>query len=1303
MASKLQSVLDKIRENQGVSNSAPAGPSGQPGWVEGISRTFLNSMGPGLIGIAPAPDLQRWQAENPWSSIGAELLGVAVPYTGWFKASTAVPKLGAAIKAIETGEGALTAPYRSAMAAEAMRWTPFEAGRVGLTSLFGDPGSTQEVLEEGLVNIGLGMGLGALAKGLSSVVRDSSFSRRNAQIAAIFPNYDPSQPAQIRLRTLGDLLEARKATLGKDKSATDDIIPIVESLLQRDKIIVRAEVAKKLQGERAFGNYLKDVEGDGDRQALNRLFYRVTGSESTQRKLLAEFDDVDATLAPFGINVQTPEAYMQFPRITSFKESGPAERMFATVRKNMQSVGKNTWMAREKDGLYMLALRAEGQNRQADKWLTLKTDAPGVFLPGAERWTQAVENVNAWLPARMSPKLLQDAAKLNIYGGMQKWMQAVPFQAVKGMEQGNVSKLAGTVARGLGYKGDLRVATSQLDEITSIVKSKVAPAMFQFSNNPLARYILATARNTYDHASTLSSKMYWGDVQSSGNSLFSYLVNSPIRKGGLHEFYDKLDDADVEILRKAWLQGMSPEDAMKLGASDTLVDFMKELGKVDDWMISEIRNTAKVTGGDSINPTKHHLGISRLWRGDYRLPVYNQKGDLVYMASGHLEKQAANEAKAIIDGARGKGVTLQLKDPKPFLADRMDDLKWVRSLRWNDPASRTAVNLRANPPRTFNERTGVGGFVGEHKWTKNELFDNIKSHLSTYNNYLAETSTLHGVSDMLGKLLQQDPLVYRQVTERLRDMAGKPGPLGKVQNYFVDKVLSPVLPLGKNSASKIVAAANTAQVNFQLGMGNAMFPVMNALTFVQTVIPHLAFVLKSAPEAVSKYYTWMPLKGRQTQSSVGVLDMMKLMGQSFKQMARPEPGLKSAFHKAAEEGVVDPRFAEEYIGEAVRRLHPRHALSGEVGWIDYIKNISEFPIGITERFGRGHAFTVGHMTGELLGLREEKLYQFAKDFTRNTMYAYSVADRAKILSGPLGSAFGLFKNWQMHYIGSMASYFDQGFNYNNWAPLLWQTAGTVGVAGLGGAPLYSAADTASRWMTNEPLMVNLYNAVGLDKDDTTLDDGIFYGLPSFMGVTLQGSAAAPTADAARDFSMFFSFAIEDRAKALSSAVGDAIDTWTTTGRHPFSNPAVRDEFIRALGPRSLYRTMQVVQDSALRSIHTGYPVTDNLQLWERFAFAAGFTPVEVERAYAANNELWTQQQTRKDLVSSLGEQYYRAQGSGDLRTMQRILDTAVVRGISTSSVLRSAAARESKSQQTPFERNFKPRDVAVFQQAGIIE
>lgn len=583
MGSLYDSALKVVQNNQANM------PSGEIDWLEGMAKSFVHGMGPGLIGIAPSPSLERWQAENPWASMGAELASVAIPYGGWLGATAKIPRLAKMIEGIGAGGKALTAPYRTAALQEVVRWTPFEAGRTGLAGLFGEDGAFQDTLEEGLVNIGLGAGIGVLAKGLSSVVRDSSALRRLQQIAEMFPDFNKDQPAQLRLRQLSDILTGRRAALGNKAADTDPVIPIIQSLINRDRVIVRAEVSKKVQGDTSFGTYLKELEGDGDRQALNRLFYRINKSEGTDRKLLAEFDDPEAELKPFGIDFDMPEAFMQFPRLTTFKDQGHAQRMASVVKKNLRPVGDTAWMGKEKDGLYVIAKRLQGDTPVGDRWLMFKTDQPGAFMPGAEKWTRAVETINAWMPAHMSGKVLENAKKLNIYGGLLAFQERLPFQAIKSLEQGNISKLTNMVAKAVGYKGDTRIATSQLAEIRDLVKSKIAPSLFQFSHSPMARYILATARNTYDHASSLSSKLYWGEAMSPGSSLFSYMTASPVRKGGLHEFFDKLDDGDMEVLRRAWLNQMSPEEAMAIGASDNVVEFMRELGKIDDFMLGADR------------------------------------------------------------------------------------------------------------------------------------------------------------------------------------------------------------------------------------------------------------------------------------------------------------------------------------------------------------------------------------------------------------------------------------------------------------------------------------------------------------------------------------------------------------------------------------------------------------------------------------------------------------------------------------------------------------------------------------------
>ena len=117
----------------------------------------------------------------------------------------------------------------------------------------------------------------------------------------------------------------------------------------------------------------------------------------------------------------------------------------------------------------------------------------------------------------------------------------------------------------------------------------------------------------------------------------------------------------------------------------------------------------------------------------------------------------------------------------------------------------------------------------------------------------------------------------------------------------------------------------------------------------------------------------------------------------------------------------------------------------------------------------------GIKTGRLMGITDTgELGQFAKKFTERTNYLYGQADRAGIMTGPVGGTFGLFKNWMMHYVGNMAEYAGEGFKRNNWTPLLWQQASTFGIGGFAATPLYPLAQTFNDWASDDPLIVNAY-------------------------------------------------------------------------------------------------------------------------------------------------------------------------------------------------------------------------------------
>lgn len=1310
-----QEFLNSLRSNL-RSSTAITPPSQDFSYLGGFARSGLATL-PELIGIGAPPAVEAWRRENPLGSFGSQMLSAAVPYAGWYGVAGKLPGLGRAINALSTAERVAASPVRTAVARELVRFAPLEAGRIGAAAAVGDPGSVGDIATEAGINLTAGsalVGLGALWR----ASRVTGEAKINADLLQkIYPDFDPSAARQLQLRQLHKAALARQESLGAGADS-DGILAQLRAQLARMELEIRQEIPERGQGGAKF-RYIDGLEGDGDAQAINRMFYTMAGRGADRMRFTAsyrpfDFDDTKGwqeAAGKFGLPSDWL-SYVQYPRFVRFKNGNQATADLALTKKNLTSVGDGWYIGREPEGLYVMAKRLKGSKAKNDQWLWFKTDTPSTFTPRQTKWADLMLDRSRWEAGHIPANDLKMAKELNVYGALENMLESLPFENARAIPQGSVQRVAQNLFEKMGGSGDVAKTTSTTyNRMMRLAREFVAPSQFQFSKNPLARYLLGIARYTYDHAQATAEKLMYG-IQAKGGdgSLFKEIWGVPKETGSIKAALDKVDSEELVGIWRSWARQLSPEAARKeLGLSENAYRFLKKLEDVDRWQVDQIIKTQRVTGASDFRPMANHLMISRTWDGDWRLPLYDEGGNMVYMASGKTANAASLHAKQAIERAKQLGTKLVQKDEFPIIADRRNDFQLAGRLKVNSPTFRLLARDRTNvpqatSPRTFQERTGVGGYIGENApWTKAELEQILRDHIYNYQKYLAEASVNHRLAGDMLKLAKQDAHIYRQLADRLRDLAGKPGPLARYQNELVDRVLAPAL--GKNSASKIVGALNTSIYNLQLGFGNMAFPVLNAMTFLQTVMPHMAFVLGGTPEKVARYYTWFPAAGAsgKPRAGVGSLDMMKLLGRSLQEMRKPDAELLKNFQRAGTEGVWDPRFVEEYVGQGAKTaVNLKSVINGEQGVLGWLKSLSEFLPAQSEKFARGHAMTLGHIIGrDMLSLKDEKLYHFAREFVHNTMYLYSTADRARLITGPVGSLFGMFKNWQMHYLAQMMLYTDEAVMRNNWKPLLWMAGGTGAMAGAGGMPMYAAADLMSRWMTDESLMLNIYQMFG-GEDDTRLADSVYYGLPGFLGVSLQGSAAAPGADPARDASLLFTFAQLDRMKYLGKALGTAIDSWAATGEHPGQDANVRDLLVRALGPKTLYRLMQVIGDGDLRSLSTGYPVMNNIDMRQRALFALGLNPTEIDRTYAVADELWRDQEKMKLMVQTYGSAWAEAQLEGDGEAMEKIIRNAVAQGVDISSVIRSAHARLRKSREPQLDRQFEIRKVAPFVESGMV-
>lgn len=1228
-----------------------------PNPLVNFGKSALSSMGE-LFGAEPMSGVEAWRARNPTGGLVSELVGIPVPYLGWYGATSKIPKFA---KIIENANDA-SRPGLSAAKREIIRFAPFEAGRVGISTVTGD--NTAEVATQAAFNLAAGGliagGLGKLASGTSLVPEAKK---------PLLPGVDELDAPQniFRLYTeavhRGELDPAQtevKATFNRLRSS-----------------ILGAPAPKNKDGNQVFvwGNLASGEEP----KTLNRLF-RGKNTKPLFAGQAGSFASSDARIAFEKSAELFPgwEGYAQFPRIINYNgmKQDTVRGIEKALQKEISPVG-NFGMAKEKDTGMFVMTRLVG-----DKRIIFKTHDPRPFVPAAAKFADMQIDSNIYKMGIRS----HEPIGVEMYDAGVNYVKTASAIHYRGVLDKVKSKQGFTSAI-MEQTGMSKVVGPAKDHFKAFIDNYIAPTMFQFRDSPLAGTILAGSRMLNDRATMLAQRLLYGNISyPKGSSLYSLMnpLHSPDVSGGLIPKVRELargGDFD-EFVEWAHVQAMSLDDAINAGLGNPkIISVMKEHDDVFRKLVDEHNMIATATGNKKLNFLEGHYGISRTWRGDFRQAIVGPNGKTVWMVGGENPKVVQAETEKILESL-GEGFEGQ----NIFLADRGNDLFQLSKVNVKDPNYEAARQAHVDYMRQVGlgnygkTRTGQEGYKGQDRPMTIKEYEQTVS--ATARRITARMSRMSRgqlfASDLLN-LGSTDPMAFKRLTERLNDLDGIHSAFAQGQNKLTDQLLAPII--GKDSATKITRVANGLMYHFQLGAGNLNFPIVNVMSMLQTTLPQLSFIMNAPPASLAPYYSTLPAQGANglIKGAMSFLNPIKFTAKSLGAMAKPSPELWKHTIRASDEGVVDPRMLEEFMGEQARTLRGFKEAYKDGQWTDFMSAVSSALPTASEKFARIQSFTAGWLTGkDFYGLEGEDLYTFAKQFTNNTQFLYSTVDRARMITGPVGSIFGLFKNWQMHYMSQMAQYaglaakgVKEG-NFGYMQPLLWQMAGTGAVAGVGGMPLVWAADSMSRWATDESIMTNIYDAFG---DNTLASDVVYMGLPAALGVSFQGSGSAP--DPVRDASMLFSFVHLDRAQALGRAAGTMIDRWGDTGEHPVDSKLVRDQLVRALAPRSIYRAFAATEDRAIRSLNTGNPMISDLSYKDWFLYAAGINPTSVELSFKVYDELWKDQERMKNGIAGYGAAIAEAMVVKDWKAVNYLAIRGTAEGYPMDSIMNSAKTRYS--------------------------
>lgn len=1292
--------------------------SGDGTFLGGFVESAVSGI-PELFGTDPTEGAERFRAEYPIAGIASQFASALVPYGGWYVASAKLARTAPVVgRALQTGRTGV----RAGAAREVTRFAPFEAARAGSRIALGDdPGAvTQEAL--------FGLALEGAFGGVGGFLTAGSTATRRFQELGLL---DAAEPPQIQLRQLRRMREEGRTPEAVRDRFERSLHELENSTLTEmpPRNIRRTERAR---GQESSPREFVKPLWSGNRREINRILrspivanaaadpvkHWRRGAIQSRRLIPSETDDAAAVIDQH-LGRQNLDS-VQFPRMVETR--GGATEFVRNVLGEMERVGDGLHITREiHDGLYVV-----GKDIGDGRFLIFKTENPAKFSDRLNRFAKTQsERMRAlrFNPITPPPGVATEQGMLGLQNQM---LETTPFERFADAFEKNFDR-AGYIKRFNELVGMEKLAETPAGQATrrmlTAMRQNLLPFMLQFKN-VRARFLASTMHPLFRAAETNAELAWRGKVSQEQEDIiqgfFGLSLKSTgrnvVREGGLKQHLDKLEPGDLEGVAKAHVLGMTPDEWRgDITISEAAQDFLNRLDEVDSALTTEITQTQKALGISEMAVRRGHVMIPRTWIGDRRVPIVDESGSMIWVASGETNEQAMKAAREALEHLEESGykARFRFEDEPVRAAGHFDDIGEARLIQTQRPefrilASHAYQEMKKTGfnPRTFRQRSGMGGF--KTAFTRDELGSAVQGHLLQMQRYLADVSFRNDprILRHLEALRHEDPDEYAALEKRLRQMRGIPTEESQLINRAADRLLAPYL--GANSATKLVQAANTFMMNWQLGMGNFMFPALNLTTFMQTGLPQLAYVvngLKTGRGTAWTHYDLMPLHDGKGDliGQLGVLSPLKLAGAGLREMKRNSPEFRSAIARAIEDRVIDPRLVEDYVGENSQIIREwRKILDPEgPGVLEFGRAVSEFMPALSEKFARIHAFATAHnLARNVLKVDEDGAYRFARDFTDKTMFLYSTADRPAFMANPVGSAFGMFKNWALHYFGFLMEYGSEAVTRGNWAPLLWQLGGTASVGGLAATPLMPFAEGLSRFMGEENAMTGLYNGMNAmyngngwgDSDDARYaSDALFYGLPALLGVSMTSSAATPGADPMRDITQMMSFVHASRAQALGQAAAGAMQSFSSTGEHPIQDRRTRDAFMRAFAPRSLIRATQVAEGNFVRSMHTGYPLVSDVTPSQRWAYGLGFTPTEVDREFRVSQEIWSDQNRMRREINTISNNILQAYEARDYEGASRLVRRAMLRGISYDSIQRSLNSQQQKAEQDVLTRGLPNR------------
>lgn len=591
----------------------------------------------------------------------------------------------------------------------------------------------------------------------------------------------------------------------------------------------------------------------------------------------------------------------------------------------------------------------------------------------------------------------------------------------------------------------------------------------------------------------------------------------------VEEKFRKVHGKDIEdlatLLKKEQFgrQTLTPEQLASLGLSEQQLLAYQALDNMHKEAFKAQNDVRIAAGKPPITQLEYYM--SSRWQGDFRIPLYDEKGKLVWYVAADNKWAANKHAKSVMEKFPGltKGGMSVIKSSRKgadigdLYTQMLDvagrDNPMVKAIKqWIESDEAAKAELTRGQVKHFEPKSNIRGFIGDrpYKSARSEAVDYIQSQIDYAKNAF-NWAELQKAGVEIKKILADENI-----------NATQPRNVQYIREYWLDQ-------LGMNEAKFVKALEDTVRSAGispnQLGRG-----INNVKNFwtVHKLAANLGFLASNVMQFSMTLPQLFDIQHKYGGNAVSSLISGTIGGMLMAagHTTRKNPQFYKAMAMAGSERfVLDAMKYAEDNSVIARSIYDEAPLKSSFSPYTKTMNFAGKTITLPETYLRGSVYmSYVHMLKSSGKFADDlSIFREAEERTNASMGDYREGERALIFSkmGQLGNAANTLQTFPMNYYNQW-SWATREAGKGNVLPFVAMFAVQGYLAGTFGLPMFQEVDKG--WEQMKDWLAELDPTLWEKVKDFSLKEfvlhtggaDVLYGsLSEDTGLAMTSRAAAP--------------------------------------------------------------------------------------------------------------------------------------------------------------------------------------------------